>query len=252
MSDMYRVLTCVNGSLPDGTNVQGLPVYALDGSTILSVSDGTSSRTDLPLGPEKHCFIIRNVLGPSEAEALIKLSEQMGYSAAAPSITTSPGIRSNQALRWLDHGHLTSAIFDRICGLLPACIDGKPLVGLSHGLYHFKYSDGDEFLKHVDGAWPGSRISNDGKAIAYVAGTRSVLSMLVYLNDETDGLQGGGTRLWDDKLSEKPAVEVNPSKGSALFFRHGSDPFSVWHEGAPVFGLVPKYVVRINVLYGED
>lgn len=42
--------------------------------------------------------------------------------------------------------------------------------------------------------------------------------MLLYLNGPAEGVQGGNTRLFRPDGS---AVEVEPRKGSALFFRHG-------------------------------
>ena len=75
---------------------------------------------------------------------------------------------------------------------------------------------------------------------------RSALTMLLYLNDPSDGVQGGNTRL----LSRDGRwVDVTPRKGSALFFRHGFGPDSVQHIGDRVHGAVPKYVARINVMY---
>jgi hypothetical protein len=44
-------------------------------------------------------------------------------------------------------------------------------------------------------------------------------------------------------------IDVTPSKGSALFFRHGFTPESVIHVGDRVRGQVSKYVARINVMY---
>ena len=80
------------------------------------------------------------------------------------------------------------------------------------------------------------------------SGLRSCLTMLLYLNDPSDGVVGGNTQLLG---RDGRWVEVTPHKGAALFFRHGFSPDSVPHIGARVSGAVPKYVARINVLYGD-
>ena len=74
--------------------------------------------------------------------------------------------------------------------------------------------------------------------------------MLLYLNDyESDGLEGGETRLWTADGSRH--VDVRPKKGRALCFRRGS-PNAVLHAGLPVTGDVPKYMALINLAYGEQ
>lgn len=80
-------------------------------------------------------------------------------------------------------------------------------------------------------------------------GVVSKLTMLLYLSDEQDGVQGGHTRVYRFGTGEN--IDVAPRKGSALFFRHGFGPDSVMHESQPVFGTKPKYVARLNVLYGR-
>ena len=63
-----------------------------------------------------------------------------------------------------------------------------------------------------------------------------------------DGVQGGATRLYPP---DGRAHDVRPSKGTALFFRHGFGPQSVLHVGCPVRGPISKYVARINVMYAS-
>ena len=68
-------------------------------------------------------------------------------------------------------------------------------------------------------------------------GYRSCLTMLLYLNGKEEGVEGGSTRLyrWD-----RTWFDVEPIKGSALFFRHGYEAESVMHEGRRVTGSIPK------------
>ena len=65
---------------------------------------------------------------------------------------------------------------------------------------------------------------------------------------ESDGLDGGETRLWSADGSHH--FDVLPRKGRALFFRRGSHD-AVLHAGLPVRGAVPKYMALINLAYGE-
>ena len=156
------------------------------------------------------------------------------------------GVRQNQAFLLYDEGTFTDALFDRIRHALPEEIDGKRLVGLSHGYFFFRYQCGDVFKRHTDGEWPGKRVGSAG--IEPIEGTLSKLSMTMYLNGEADGVLGGCTRLYG---ADEGWVSVAPTQGSALFFRHGFGPGTVWHEGEEVFEGTPKYVARVNVLYEE-
>ena len=80
-------------------------------------------------------------------------------------------------------------------------------------------------------------------------GLHSCLSMLLYLNGEEDGVEGGATRLFG---RQGKVVDIAPRKGDALFFKHGFSIASVMHEGRPVTGAKPKYLARLNVLYATE
>mmetsp|Transcript_44202 Transcript_44202/g.134596 ORF Transcript_44202/g.134596 Transcript_44202/m.134596 type:complete len:97 (+) Transcript_44202:132-422(+) len=72
----------------------------------------------------------------------------------------------------------------------------------------------------------------------------------LYPNDTpNDGVQGGETRLFHN-LGDGRFVDVPPTRGTALFFRHGFDDI-ILHMGTRVSGDVPKYIVRLNVLNDE-
>ena len=58
---------------------------------------------------------------------------------------------------------------------------------------------------------------------------------------------GGQTRMLG---RDGRRTDVTPVKGAALFFRHGFSTDSVVHIGARVSGPVPKYLARINVMFG--
>lgn len=117
---------------------------------------------------------------------------------------------------------------------------------LSHRINMYRYDDQDMFNRHTDGDWPGYGLDHERQVMHEWSGLRSALTMLLYLNDASEGVRGGHTRLL---ARDGRWVDVAPRKGSALFFRHGFVPDSVIHIGDRVHGAVPKYVARINVMY---
>jgi hypothetical protein len=242
------VVATMPGSLPLGGVVHDTPIHALRPALALSArAEPQPARRDIALGGLL-AFTIDDVLGADEADRLVAASERLGYREAAPGIRTAPGMRMNKSVHWVADEALLGVIHARIAPLLPPALDGEPLhARLSHRLNMYKYEHGDVFKRHTDGDWPGYGLSDDGlEMVEWSPRLRSKLTMLLYLNGPQDGVQGGSTRLFG---AGGVAVEVVPTKGSALFFRHGFGPGSVLHEGARVLGDVPKYVARINVLY---
>jgi hypothetical protein len=113
----------------------------------------------------------------------------------------------------------------------------------------YRYDANDVFNRHTDGNWPGYSLSPDRSTmLEWGPELRSGLTMLLYLNGPADGVIGGSTRLFS---RDGRQVDVEPVKGSALFFRHGFGFSSVVHEGCRVTGDMPKYVARITVMYGD-
>ena len=238
------------GSLPMGGLVPMTPIFAFEESaeqlTLPRDHGRIPSREDIELGGLL-AFTISDVVTAAEAKAIIEASESFGYRDEAPGIQTPPGMRMNKAVHWLADEAMMGPIFERIAHLLPQQIDGATLYpALSRRINMYRYDDHDVFNLHTDGDWPGYSLSADRQDMIEWPGIRSCLSMLLYLNDPDDGVQGGHTRLF---RPDRGHVDVTPKKGSALFFRHGFGPHSVLHEGSRVFGDVPKYVARINVMY---
>lgn len=246
-----RVVAHLPGSLPMGGVVPDTPIFAFAQPTATLEWDAA-----LPQPPTRHevdllgllAFEIRGLLRPEEAEAMVQASEHFGYREEAPGISTPPGMRMNKSVHWMADGPMMQALFHRMAHLLPPDLLGRPLVPrLSERINMYRYDDGDVFNRHTDGDWPGYSLSQDRTQMhEWSATARSGLTMLLYLNGPQDGVQGGHTRLY---RRDGLAVDVKPTKGSALFFRHGFGLDSVVHVGMPVHGPVPKYVARINVMY---
>lgn len=246
-----RVVARLPGSLPMGGTVPETPIHAFEASPACLHWSAQPllqpRRRDIDLGGLL-AFTVDDVVTADEADALRDASEVFGYRDEAPGIATPPGMRMNKSVHWLADDAVLGPVMARIQALLPATIDGAVLHGrLSHRLNMYRYDEADVFNRHIDGDWPGYGLDAGRTAMQEWPGLRSCLTMLLYLNGPEDGVIGGNTRL----LSRDGRwVDVTPRRGSALFFRHGFHPGSVSHIGDRVGGPVPKYVARINVMYG--
>ncbi|TFW16435.1 2OG-Fe(II) oxygenase [Duganella callida] len=248
----HHTVAELHGSLPMGGVVARTPVHAFQHLPpelrLRQRPELRQQRRDLDLDGQL-AFEITNVLTADEADALVRWSEQLGYRAEAPGITTPPGMRMNKTVHWVADHALLGPIYERIAALLPAEIGGAALhPALSHRINMYRYDAGDVFNRHLDGDWPGYSLGPDGSRMEAWDGLRSRLTMLLYLNDAGDGVKGGSTRLYGRGGS---VVDVPPRKGSALFFRHGFSLDSVSHAGSRVGAGTPKYVARINVMYAQ-
>ncbi len=248
----HQAVAHLPGSLPMGGVVPMTPVHAFIQTPAALRLDAHvpmhPTRMDIGLGGLL-AFVIDQVVTHEEADAIVAASERMGYREEAPGISTPPGMRMNKSMHWVADSDLMQPIFERMAHLLPQTLDGAPLfAALSHRLNMYRYDDNDVFNIHTDGSWPGYGLSEDRThMLEWPQSVHSGLTMLLYLNGPQDGVQGGNTRLFRPDGS---AVDVQPRKGSALFFRHGFGPHSVRHIGCRVQGAVSKYVARINVMYG--
>lgn len=247
----HRTVALLPGSLPQGGVVPDTPIHAF----VAPPAALTLRSEDAPR-PQRHdidlrgllAFEIRHLLNSAEADAVVAASERFGYRDAAPGIATPPGMRINKSVHWVTDLEFLGPVFARMASLLPTTIDGMTLhPRLSERLNMYRYDDGDVFNRHTDGDWPGFSLDTERcRMLQWPAHLRSCLTMLLYLNGPEDGVQGGATRLYRPDGSSH---DVQPAKGSALFFRHGFGPTSVLHVGSPVRGPVPKYIARINVMY---
>lgn len=209
----------------------------------------TPQRQDIALGGLL-AFVVDPLITAAEADAIVAASERMGFRDEAPGIATPPGMRMNKSVHWVADAALMGPLLQRMVHLLPPVLEGAPLYpSLSHRLNMYRYDDNDVFNIHTDGSWPGYSLSEDRRQmLEWPRNVESCLTMLLYLNGPEEGVQGGNTRLFRPDGS---AVDVQPRKGAALFFRHGFGPQSVRHIGERVVGPVSKYVARINVMYGD-
>mmetsp|Transcript_35082 Transcript_35082/g.105805 ORF Transcript_35082/g.105805 Transcript_35082/m.105805 type:complete len:293 (+) Transcript_35082:95-973(+) len=117
---------------------------------------------------------------------------------------------------------------------------GHP-IGVSEHLRIEKYTAGQEFRVHRD--------ANARHGCTAAAIDISVLSLVVYLNDSTEGAldgQGdfeGGATEWVRNRAGVGAVAVTPRAGTAVLFRH-----ELLHRGCVVTAGT-KYILRSDVVY---
>lgn len=246
----FSIATTLPSSLPMGGFVSDTPIYRThDTDNALLESNGTSILKQEYQGialEGKLAFVIHNVLTAKECQKLIRITEAMGYKPEAPGIQTPPGMRMNQSLHWLCEAPILNSIFERISKYLPLKLEGRSLhPQLSQRINFYRYENGDVFNRHTDGVWLAYGFDKSNKNMISWDGVESMLTMLLYLNDNSDGFSGGETSLY----GQQKRVDIKPITGSALFFRHGFGYDSVIHSGQQVTGTSKKYVARINVMY---
>ena len=128
---------------------------------------------------------------------------------------------------------LSRKLWERLEAVVPA-IPGRRAVGLSEKLRYYIYRRGQRFDAHVDVSNRGVR---PGEATEY--------TLLVYLNGQECGLQGGDTVFFANKRTELCRVE--PQTGLMLLHAHGNR--CLLHAGDAV-RKGEKYVLRADVMYG--
>lgn len=227
--------------------------------------------------PGADCIVVENFLSDEECDAIINACESVGYTywrqrhhnEDEESSTASekeskevrvvntiegrfPKLSQRLTERILSAVHLDPKVFheDMECAedLYERDLEGEWIPhALSENLLMGRYGPGGHFMPHVD----GSTIED--------LNTRSMYTLLIYLNDVVDGgetflLSGDQCKVTvlDEKTNtlrgnpEARIGAVKPKKGSAAFFYH-----SLLHEASPV-GSGFKYICRADLLYRRN
>jgi hypothetical protein len=172
-------------------------------------------------------FSVPDFLSPDECSVVIRETEQRGF-AAAP-ITTAfgfkmvPEVRNNTRVM-VDDCELAARLWDRFqeAAELPP-VPGWHPVGLNERFRYYRYTSGQAFRWHRDGAF----VRNVTQ--------QSLLTFMVYLNEDF----GGGSTEFEHE-------SVVPKTGYALVFDHG-----LRHQGAEVTHGT-KYVLRSDILFERN
>jgi prolyl 4-hydroxylase len=170
-------------------------------------------------------WTVDGVLSPGECARLVARIEAMGPTLAPVSRATGPvvdeGTRNNTRVIF-DDPAFAGLLFERLRPHVPAELSGMRAAAANERLRCYRYAPGQRFAPHYDGSF------------YRCPGERSLLTLLVYLNE---GFSGGETGLLDvDRV-------ITPKTGMALLFQH-----AILHEGARVRAGV-KYAARSDIMY---
>jgi hypothetical protein len=198
-------------------------------------------------GRRRHAVLLHGVLSPAEAAAVVVETERRGYERALVNVGGGrqvhlPELR-HSARCVVDSPEFADALAARLAAALPPVLlaegggDAWDLVGLNERLRFLRYDPGEYFGLHADG--PFER----GPEAGPLAGQRTFLTVLVYLND---GYDGCATTFYPPDardVGDHRALPVPPATGSALVHDH-----RILHA-APRLVAGRKYVLRTDVLY---
>jgi WD40 repeat protein len=105
--------------------------------------------------------------------------------------------------------------------------------GLNSHFRACRYSNGQSFQIHRDGAWSDS------------SNCRSFTTVMFYLNDGSQFI-GGKTRFYPSQKGCKVGFRISPELGKAVIFGH-----HLWHDGEAVTQ-GSKYVLRTDIMYRRE
>ncbi len=252
MNDDFYVVTREAGFGPEP-----LPTWTDRPGTVspfVDPPDVAVFRVDIPEVPG--AFQLMNVLSDAEADTMVEVAESLGFHSDAP-VSLPHEVRHNDNLNWVVSEAIDGVLWNRCRGLLSDRVGGQYAVGINARFRFYRYGPGDYFSPHTDGAWPGSRVV-DGVLVGDAYGDRySQYSYLLFLND---GYEGGHTQFLVSRSDPgRPArdpddvnlVSVRTPKGAALCFPHGTHPQHCVHASEAITQGT-KYIIRTDVLYGEE
>jgi prolyl 4-hydroxylase len=178
---------------------------------------------------DRELFTLANVLTPGECEGLIQRAEAHGFTDApitvgANKFRMAPDIRNNRRVMQ-DNPALAGLLWARVSAHVPQRLGDYRPVGLNERFRYYRYTPGQQFDWHMDGAFVRSQEE------------QSLLTLMFYLNE---GCVGGTT---DFMFVADDEIRVAPRQGMALVFSH-----PMHHRGAPVVEGT-KYVLRTDVMY---
>lgn len=233
-----------------GRETPALPTWADTGTGVIAFDNATSStvtRQDIDAVPG--VFQLFNVLTTNECDQFIRITESLGYHADSP-VSLPHSIRHNHNLNWVVDASVDEPIWARCRGLIDERINGQQALGLNARFRFYRYSEGDFFKPHTDGAWPGSRIVNRQLVHDAYGDRESQMTFLLFLSEE---YSGGRTLFFTDNTIGQPksvpdTVAVSTPRGAALCFPHGFHPQHCLHAGETITSGV-KYIIRSDVLY---
>jgi 2OG-Fe(II) oxygenase superfamily len=249
---------------------EGMTVWTTtaDATTLLDSNDNNATtdrpppcRVPVPFVPGG--FILHHILSPLECHRIIQVAQAMGFTPEASyslsSSSSSSGATGSAAAAdgvvWIAAAPLHEALWQRVAALLPPHLaPAQALVHLNRRWRIYRYTTGTVYRPHLDGAWTGSGIDDQGRyqKDLYSGKVLSRLTFLMYLNDN---FESGGTTFYAPAREAGciAARSIAPRQGSVLCFPHGPGVAQVGlvHEGSAVTKGT-KYVLRTDVLYEKS
>jgi predicted 2-oxoglutarate/Fe(II)-dependent dioxygenase YbiX len=170
-------------------------------------------------------WTIRDVLSHAECAEILADASRREWLAATVNAAEGRVVREhirNNTLAILPDPELAKRLFERARPKVPEVLAQRQLFGIREPLRIYRYEAGQHFGIHSDQAYDGPE------------GTSSLLTFMVYLNDDFDG---GATDFPEQRET------IRPRTGMALLFQH-----MVLHEGCRVTR-GSKFVIRSDILY---
>ena len=238
-----------NPSLPTWASRKSNPIN-LDALFAIS----KVKRKDIPEVPG--AFQLLNVFTEEECKRFIEITESLGYLKDA-AVSLPREIRHNDNLTWVTDEATDQLIWERVKHLTnnnSEMFDNQVAVGINARFRFYRYSEGDFFKNHIDGAWPGSRVVNEELIHNAYPDRYSQMTFLILLNED---FEGGATRfLVNSEDPIRPArgnvsvkeVDIRTPGGGVLCFPHGHHPLHCLHSSLPIFKGI-KYIIRTDLLF---
>ena len=245
----FRVVLNTPGANRQPPNEHPAVIWASSPASIPITAASPVTRHDHPSVPG--CFLLSNVLSHEDCRTILRHLEAVGYLPDRPLSDSKDSVLAHNVY-WLADTSFMSQLWDRVKDLLPQSVDGGKLVGVNARFRCYRYVPGAVYRPHIDGAWPGSGLDEEGNYVYDMNAGKtpavwSRLTFLVYLNDD---FEKGWTTFFVPRNGKSglDAHPVEPRMGSVLVFPHGDARGSLLHEGSGV-GSNAKFIIRTDVLY---
>jgi hypothetical protein len=188
-------------------------------------------------------FQLLNVLSTGECDQFLEIAEVLGFHGDAP-VSLPRSVRHNDNFNWIVDASVDGPIWDRAKTFFePSTFDGTQALGLNGRFRFYRYSEGDYFKPHTDGAWPDSRVLDGHLQMDTRDGCFSQMTFLIFLSGDYEG----GRTLFQTGPDTMSAVST--PKGAVLVFPHGMHPDHCVHAGELIQS-GQKYIIRTDVIYG--
>ncbi|KAL3450321.1 hypothetical protein BJX65DRAFT_270582 [Aspergillus insuetus] len=249
-SSAIQILETTPGPLRKPPNHHPATLYTTTPGAVPLASDPPSI-TYHPHPAVPGLGLAMNVLSETECKAIIAAGESVTFQPDAPLREDGDMSILAHNFYWIIDTDFHDTLWNRISPYVPASVNGRRVRGINRRFRVYRYVPGAEYRCHIDGAWPPSGISPQGKYIYDASPPEnrqsSMYTFLLYLNDE---FEGGETTFFMPAAREGVlnAYPVRPVMGSVAIFPHGEANGALLHEGTGV-RKGAKYIIRTDVEY---